>query len=379
MKILYFVNSLNNRGGVAHIVTDKMNNLVQMYGCDVTCCVIDGCTTSAYPLSEKIKVLSLVNEKSIKKDSLLGKLKGLVIVPLILWKMLKNERYDVIVNAQTQIVTWVLPFIRRNVPKVMEIHFSHYGMECNIRNRTRLFQWLYWKIAVFVFSMYSRFVVLTDEDKNYWNLCNISVIGNFTNFRETHPSKEKKNRIILTARYRSQKRIDLLIDAWSKIAVRYPDWKVVVYGYGSEKNRLQTKVDSLSLQDSFILNDVVDDVEEKYAESSIFAMTSEYEGFALVLLEAMRASLPICAFDVVGVKGIVDHEKTGLVCHYPDVDAFANNLSRLIENAELRERLGENGQEKLNKEYSKQVTMDKWWSLFCDLAKSNINKFKNKE
>ena len=86
-------------------------------------------------------------------------------------------------------------------------------------------------------------------------------------------------------------------------------------------------------------------------------------GFAIVLLEAMSASLPICAFGVVGVKGIVENNKTGLLCDFPNVDALALNLSILINDEKLRQTFGEAGHQKLAV-YAVEKTMIKWQNLF---------------
>lgn len=257
----------------------------------------------------------------------------------------------------------------------MEIHFSHVGMSCNIREKGRLFHTLYWAVAEKIYSRYNRFVILTEEDRGYWHLPNIEVINNFTECKSPVRPGEKENTILCVARYHCQKRLELLIEAWKLIHKDFPDWKVEVYGMGGDKPMLQELVDKYGMHDSFILNDAVDDVATVYAKSKIFAMSSEHEGFALVLLEAMSASLPICAFGVVGVKGIVEDQETGLLCDFPDVKTFAKNLSRLINDGQMRERLGANGHKKLET-YSVDKTMQKWTALFQRVLLKKGKKYK---
>lgn len=278
--------------------------------------------------------------------------------------------YDVAINVQCQIVTWFLPFVCRRIPKVMEIHFSHDGMKCNMRDAGRLYQWVYWNVIPHVFSRYDRFVVLSDEDSNYWKMNNVDVIENFSNCKTFPTNVAEKPQILCLARHAEQKRLDLLIDVWGKIHDKYPEWKVAVYGQESELTQtLQEKIERLGLYDSFSLNGAVANVEEKYAESEIFALTSEHEGFVLVLIEAMQASLPTCAFDVVPLKSIVEDGKTGYLAPFPDVDAFAANLSRLIEDAELRKTLGENGRKRAAEKWDIDVIMQKWRRLFEGLSR----------
>lgn len=369
MKVLYFVNGLNYKGGIARIVVDKMNYLSDFYGYGVTVCTLNNSSDCYYPISSKVKVIPMGGGQNLQ-SSLLGKIKKLISMPNSINRIIQNGNYDIVINAQTQLVTWVLPFICKNVPKIMEIHFSHVGMECNIRNRSKLFKMLYWKIVNLIYSKYNRFVILTQEDRRYWNLENISVINNFTHYKKAKLGERQGKTIICVARYHEQKRLDLLIHAWQIISKKYPKWRIEVYGMGPDKKMLQEEVDRCGLHNSFIINDAVDNIEEKYAESDIFALSSEHEGFALVLLEAMAASLPVCAFNVVGVGGIVEHEKTGLLCDFPNVELFAQNLSRLIDNPSFRKELGKNGNSSIEK-YSENKIMSEWNDLITEIITIN--------
>ncbi|MCH4242512.1 MAG: glycosyltransferase [Prevotella sp.] len=362
MKVLYFINGLNYKGGIARIVVDKVNYLVSHYGHDITICTLNNSTKSFYPLSPKVKLKPFGGEKN-EQNSVLGKIRKMMVIPNLIRKILNRGGYDIVVNAQTQLITWILPFICRKTPKIMEIHFSHIGMSCNIREKGKFFTFFYWMVAKQIYSKYDKFVILTEEDRTYWKLNNIEVINNFTEFKSPVPSVSKDNTILCVARYQVQKRLDLLIASWHLIFKEYPEWKIEVYGMGGDKPVLQKEIDECGMSGCFILHDAVDDIEKVYARSSIFALSSEHEGFALVLLEAMSASLPVCAFGVVGVKGIVKDGKTGLLCDYPDVKALSQNLSILINDKDLRERLGRNGHQELRK-YGVDKTMQKWQNLF---------------
>ncbi len=234
-----------------------------------------------------------------------------------------------------------------------------------MRSTNRLYQWIYWTAVSKVFGRYDRFVVLSDEDSKYWPMDNVQVIENFSNCKVFPTNVQKKPQILCLARHAEQKRLDLLIDVWAKLYQKYPKWKVAVYGQESGlTHTLQEKIDRLGLHDSFMLHGAVANVEEKYAESEIFALTSEHEGFGLVLIEAMQASLPTCAFDVVPLREVVDDGKTGYLSPFPDVDVFAANLSKLIEDANLRKTMGENGRKRAAAKWDIDVIMQKWQNMF---------------
>ncbi len=367
MKILYFVNGLNYKGGIARIIVDKANYLTDEMGHDVTICTLSG-NKSAYPISNRIKLVTLgINRRRI----FLSKLISIFTLTTEISKVIKIVSPDIVVNAQTEIVTWILPFIARSKSKIMEIHFSKDGMKHNVHNKSSFFKFIYWNSLKFFYSRYSRFVVLTPEDKPQWNLNNCVVINNFTQIHIDKISDVDNTNIICVGRYSTQKRLDLLIETWNKIANKYPEWNIYVYGGdGPEKKNLSKLVDTNGLNKSFHIMSACDDIASKYLESSIFISTSEHEGFALVLLEAMQAGLPICAFDIVGVKGIINHKKNGLLAPFGDTDKLANELIKLIESKQLRLQLRKESLLKL-KDYTIERTMKKWEALFFECINEN--------
>ena len=367
MRILYFVNGLNYKGGIARIVVDKANYLADIFQYEVNICVLNGELNSAYELSENVHLVSLSkNRSSFLFDSIFRKF--LAIIPLIhkTRNCIKAIRPDIVVNSQAVVLTWILPFIVKNVPKVMEIHLSKNGIIHNIKDKNRLFQWLYMKCIEWFYSQYNRFVILTEEDRSNWHCPNIEVIGNFTRLTDQKLSPLNSNKIICVARYHFHKRLDLLISSWKLIAEKYPKWEIHVYGMGPDKYQLEQKIKEVGLSGSLYLHPATDKVEDKYLDSSIFVLTSEHEGFALVLLEAMQMGLPICAMDVVGVRGIVENGRSGLLAPFGNVQVFADNLGILIESPELRMKLREEGLNEIKK-YDVIKTMEKWNNLFLRL------------
>ena len=347
---------------MARIVVDKANYLADKFHHDVTICVANDVESSAYNLSKNVKLCKIGGGNQLNANSL-RKIVCCFTQIKNISRLLNEIEPNIVVNAQTQVVTWTLPFIRRDIPKIMEIHFSYLGMEYNLNDKSRLFKTLYFAVAKSIYRRYGRFVILTDEDRHYWNLKNMVVINNFTQLSTDRLSDLSSKRIICVARYHVQKRLDLLIDAWAKIHDRHNDWKVEVFGMGPDKAILQSLIDKLGLTDSFILNDAVDDVKSEYLKSSIFALTSEHEGFGLVLLEAMTVGLPICMFNIVGVGWAYNNGQTVLACDFGDTESYAKNLEKLIENPQLRVKLRNNALKELPK-YSIDHIMSQWNDLF---------------
>ena len=126
---------------------------------------------------------------------------------------------------------------------------------------------------------------------------------------------------------------------------------------------LQDRIDAVGVADSFKLNDAVDNVMEKYLESSFFCLSSDHVGCGFVLAVAAMMGVPICAFDIVGVKWLLSDKETALLSPVGDVDDFAQNLSMLIESRSLRVKLRTAAKKRME-DFRVEVIMEKWNSLF---------------
>lgn len=132
-----------------------------------------------------------------------------------------------------------------------------------------------------------------------------------------------------------------LIKAFSLIEDQ--SWKLVILGDGPLKLNLEKQAQSLGIEDRLIMPGSVPNVDEWLARSSIFAFSSVSEGFPNALAEAMAARLPAVSFDCnAGPRDIIVHNDNGLLIKEKDVVEFTTALDLLMDDKELRERLGEN-------------------------------------
>ena len=143
-------------------------------------------------------------------------------------------------------------------------------------------------------------------------------------------------------RYAPQKGFDKLINAWSIVVQNHPDWKLYIYGDGELRDELQQLINRLQLQNSCFLEHTTSDIAAKYAESSIFVLSSVYEGFGMVITEAMSCGLPVVSFACpCGPKDIIQNDINGLLVEPDNIDQLAEKISILIEigRASCRERV----------------------------------------
>lgn len=216
---------------------------------------------------------------------------------------------------------------------------------------------------------FDRLVVLTEEDKTYCTHCpTTSVIPNPITAPSSEVSPLSDKVILAVGRLDNQKNFPGLIDISALIAKDYPDWKLRIVGEGYTDTRILQKVKEYSLEGQFELCPFTNNVQEHYLSSSIFTMTSDFEGFGLVLVEAESMGLPLVSYACpCGPRDIIRDGQDGFLVERGDMKTFAARLRQLIEDEELRRRMGQAA--KVNSQrFSLDNVMKQWEALFAELT-----------
>ncbi len=179
-------------------------------------------------------------------------------------------------------------------------------------------------------------------------------------------------KIVAAGTLEARKNFGLLIEAFSRIALKYPDWSLEIWGRGPLREELEALTSSLGLRGRVSLPGSTPELLDKMGEGHIFAMPSILESFGMVSLEAMSVGLPVVGLRrCLGTNEVVQHERTGLLVDSDDlVGGFADALERLIRSPEERERFGRAGLEAA-KQYDQRRVGDLWHELLLQPARQS--------
>jgi glycosyltransferase involved in cell wall biosynthesis len=145
--------------------------------------------------------------------------------------------------------------------------------------------------------------------------------------------------VLAAGRLTPQKGYDMLIGAWRVVARERPDWKLLILGRGVKRENLLRDIREYGLDGTVTIGPASNDLAGEMERASIYALSSRFEGFPLVLLEAMGKGMAPVAFDCpTGPADIIDDHRNGLLVPFKDVDALGNALLEMISDDELRHR-----------------------------------------
>lgn len=156
------------------------------------------------------------------------------------------------------------------------------------------------------------------------------------------PGTGGRYRLLSVGRLSFQKNYGVLIQAFARLASRYPEWDLVIIGDGEQRATLEALITSLSLGERVTLPGTTDSIEAWYASSHLFCLSSRWEGFPNALAEALAHGLPAIGFsECAGIRDLIADGRSGiLAAGNGGVDALAVALERLMEDGELRRSMG---------------------------------------
>lgn len=217
-------------------------------------------------------------------------------------------------------------------------------------------------------SRLDAMVLLTQQDADSWTEAKQTfVIPNAVPQIPERCSSLENKQVLMVARYNDAKGYNYMVEAWQQVHERHPDWTLNVYGSGELHDDVIRWIQQHHLSNSMVLHEPVDHIMERYLQSSILVMSSRYEAFPMVLLEAMACGVPCVSFDTPhGPRNIIRDGEDGLLVEYLNPQALADGICRLIEDVSLRKQLGANARRNIQR-FSQEAVMRQWMDLFDTL------------
>ena len=172
------------------------------------------------------------------------------------------------------------------------------------------------------------------------------------------------------ARLTEQKDLGTLIRAFATVAGDH-DAHLVIVGRGEQRDELERLVANCGVASAVTFTGFREDVPALMHAFDVFALPSRWEGFGVVFLEAMAAQTPVVASNTSAIPEVVSDGTTGFLCKPGDLKAFAERISTLLNDDELRTEMGEAGRQRLESKFSVERMVDEMVAAYSSLLKTS--------
>jgi glycosyltransferase involved in cell wall biosynthesis len=364
MKLLYITNGINGAGGLERVLSIKASYLAEHYNYDVTILSLNNNHLNPfYDFSDKIKLRSIdVTGGTI--NYLSTYIKGVKCI-------VHQLNPDVISVCDDGLKAFIIPkLINSKIPVIYERHVSkEIEMNQDYTIFKKLFIKLKWKMMEYLATGFSKFVVLTNGNINEWkSLSNLSVIPNPLTFYPENSSSLQQKKVLAVGKQGYQKGYDRLLNAWAIVNAKYSDWHLDIYGTIAPEFKLEALASELEIKHSVSFYQPEKDIQSKYLDASIYVMSSRFEGFGMVLIEAMACGVPCVSFDCnYGPSDIIHNNEDGYIVENGDTTQLASKIKTLIENYEIRREMGVKAKRNV-KRFLPKVIVKQWDELFKSLV-----------
>lgn len=359
MKLLYITNGINGSGGLERVLSVKASYLAEQYKYEVHILVLNESHLDPfYEFSPDIHFHSISVSGS----------------PLSYFQAYKKGIQETVDKIQPDVISvcddglkgFLIPrIIKTSAKLIYERHVSKL-IEANTEDsllKTMAIK-IKWALMEQLGKRYDKFVVLTDGNQKEWpSLRNMTVIPNPLSFMPEESAELNNKIVICVGKISYQKGQDLLVKAWEIVHQKHPDWQLHLYG----KENLDF-LDTKNLKHNIHFFPPEKNIQQKYLESSIYVMSSRFEGFGMVITEAMACGVPCVSFDCdYGPGDIIADGQDGFLVENGIINELAEKLIVLIEDENLRKEMGKKAKDNV-KRYLPEHIVKEWDDLFKSLV-----------
>jgi glycosyltransferase involved in cell wall biosynthesis len=379
MKIVYIIGTLATQSGAARIVTEKMNLFASRLHYDITVitCIQHQNEKNTYPLSDTIKQINLnipffSQYKYRYPKRIWVKWSVYRLMYDKITKTVNHINPDIVIGFG-QYHADVISCIKSQAKIIIECHEIRFLSLPGIKSYKPFPYSILYKLSKYRYyrtieQHADAIATLTEKDKLLWKKAKrVEVIPNFSMIQVNKVSDCTSKRIISIGRLEKEKGYERLIEIWRIVSLKHPDWQLDIFGEGEMEGVIRQLIKTNGVK-NICIHKFTHDISQEYAKSSICALTSYYEGFSLILLEAQKHGVPCVAFDCpFGPRTIINDAYNGFLVENGDIRSFADRVCRLIENQDLRKQFSQAGIEHA-KNFDFRIIIQKWKELFDSLT-----------
>ena len=381
MKILFIIDKMHNFAGIERILSCKMNYLSEQTPYQILFTTYEqqsqklpfqlNCNISYKPINvnipqrNRLSFLRWFLSYFLSRRQFKRQYKVLVKEnrpDIVVCTAYSYQVFDIIINTNHHL----------GIKTIMESHTKGetVTMAYKFKYNHRLYSlFSLWDYHIMKSLKHCQYVVtLTKQDLAFWESYtqHIEVIPNMLTIKPKRVVDYGAKRIISAGRYMSEKGFDRLLEAWYLINNLFNDWHLYIFGDG-DRAPYQKIAGNYKIDNSVHLMPATDDIAEEFSKSSIYVMSSRYEGFGLVLAEAMSCGLPCISFDCpYGPRDIITDGEDGILVENGNIEALSKAIERLMIDESLRQSMGEKAIINVAR-YNSSIIMNLWEELFSSL------------
>jgi len=363
MRIAFTINSLS-KGGAQRVFSNLMNYVIEHD--DEVYLIMLNKSPIEYDINKKINIFYVNNYERNKKNIIITTIT--FIKNIFKMKKILNQIHPDVILSFLPITNFVTLWANNNkYPIVVSTRNDH-----NIEFPNKKYQFLMQKL----YNKADGFIFQTEEQKAYFDTVNIkkkyAIIPNPINENflvERYKGKREKV-IVSVGRLVKQKNQELIIDAFNDIKDKIPKYKLIIYGEGELRGKFIDKINELNLSDRIFLPGKVDNIKEKIYKSSLFILSSNYEGMPNSLMEAMSLGLPVIATDCPcgGPKSLVKNGENGVLIPVDGRKELSLAILKVIKNEEFSEKIQKNAVS-IQKKLDPALIYSKYYDFFEEIIK----------
>lgn len=358
MNIVFITNTLNQVGGIERFITIWSDYFIEHLNYNVVIVDIHSENFNGFfTLNKKVNI-EMLKIKTLDDFSLKGKLSKMKEINEKVSSVVKKYKCDILFTFQHSISRYILSN-KKQFKKSKIIVTEHNSHNVYSKKQTIL--------NLLAYRRADKVVVFTESEKQYYKkFADTIKIPHANSFKSKNISNSNIKRIIAVGRLEEIKGYRNLIDAFEIVCKIDKEWILNIIGDGSQKLELEAKIKQKGLSKRIQILPFTDKIKDEYLNSSIFALSSKFEGFGLVLIEAMECGLPVVSFNISAAQEILSNHEDSLLVNSFNVEEYAEALLSLMNSREKRVNMGKMARANAEK-YSIDNIANQWVNLFNEL------------